>query len=150
MVMALNAYENDVALNAETEKDGGFERLCKWRLRMPMQMMALNAYGNDGSERLWKWWLRTYGNDGSERLWKWWLWTPMENDGSDLWKWWLWMLMQNGGSECLCKMVMTLNTYGNDGYERLWKWWLWMSKLKRDGGSKCQTEKNDSERRNRE
>ena len=29
MVMALNAYENDVALNAETEKDGGFERLCK-------------------------------------------------------------------------------------------------------------------------
>ena len=42
-----------------------------------MQMMALNAYENDGSERLCKWWLETpmkmvalnaYGNDGSERL----------------------------------------------------------------------------------
>ena len=36
-----------MALNAYG--NDGFERLCK--------MMALNAYENDGSERLWKWWL---------------------------------------------------------------------------------------------
>ena len=49
---------------------------------MPMKMMALNAYENDGSERLWKWWLymlmrvmdlNAYVNGGSKRLWKWWL-----------------------------------------------------------------------------
>ena len=46
-----------------------------------MKMVALNAYLNDGSERLWKWWLWTpmkvvalnaYESGGSERLWKWW------------------------------------------------------------------------------
>ena len=51
-------------------------------------VVALNAYENSGSERLWKWWLWTsmkmvvalnaYKNGGFERLWKWWLWTPMK------------------------------------------------------------------------
>ena len=46
------------------------------------KIVALNAYENDGYERLLK-----YG--GCERLWKWWLWMPLkmvalnayENDG---------------------------------------------------------------------
>ena len=71
--------------------------------------MALNAYGSDGFECLWEWWLwmpmrvialNTYENDGSESLWNWWLWTPMK--------------------------MMALNTYENGGFERLWEWWLWM------------------------
>ena len=50
---------------------------------MPMEMVALNAYGNGGSERLWKWWLwmpikivmalNAYENGVFERLWEWWL-----------------------------------------------------------------------------
>ena len=39
---------------------------------MPMKMMALNAYGTSGFERLCKMVaLNAYGNDGSKCLWKW-------------------------------------------------------------------------------
>ena len=47
-----------------------------------MGVVALNAYGNDGSGCLCKWWLWTstqmvalkaFRNGGSEHLWKWWL-----------------------------------------------------------------------------
>ena len=52
-IVALNADENFgmVALNAY--ENGGSERLWKWRLSTPMKMMDLNAYESDGGyERL--------------------------------------------------------------------------------------------------
>ena len=56
-MMALNTYEK-VALNAY--ENGGSERLWKCWLWTLMKMVALNAYENGGSEHLW--------NGGSERL----------------------------------------------------------------------------------
>ena len=50
-MMALKAYEND---GSEGYENGGSERLWKWKLLTPLQMVALNAYENDDFERLWK------------------------------------------------------------------------------------------------
>ena len=87
-----------VALNAYA--NDGSECLCKWWLWTPMETMALNAYGNGGSERMEMMAQNAYGNDGSERLWK-----------------MMALTYENDGSECLCKMV-ALNAYAK------W-WWLW-------------------------
>ena len=46
--MPLNTYEN-VALNAYVNDVS--ERLRKWWLWTPMKVLALNAYENGGSER---------------------------------------------------------------------------------------------------
>ena len=107
-MVTLTTYEND---GSEHLRNDGSKRLWKWWLSTTMIMVDLNAYENYGSERLWKWW---------------WLWTPLkmvalntnENGSSNTY--------ENGGIVALnaCEM-MSLNAYENGGSKRLRKWWLW-------------------------
>ena len=121
--MALNTYPKVVALNA-------YLKVVTLTL---MEIVALNAYANDGFECLWLWthmasnaYLKVVALNTYER-----------NDSKCLWK---------DGFERLSKKV-ALNAYGcerlwRNGFKCLSKWWLWtpmqmvVLKACENGGSK--------------